>query len=132
MARILVVDDRPEVCRSIARMLHDHETATETEAGRALARITGGEVFDVVLVDLNMPVMDGRELSEALARATLAHPPIVLVMSSGENIDSLFATGRAVLIKPFEGDELRTLISAMLHEDNGPFSRPDAISRSGG
>jgi CheY-like chemotaxis protein len=117
MARILVVDDRPDVARAIARMLCDHETATETDPRRAVARIVDGEQFEVVLVDFNMPDMSGRDVSEALKQAELARPPIVLVMSGGENVDSLFETGRAVLIKPFDGAELRDLVSAMLHED---------------
>jgi CheY-like chemotaxis protein len=116
MARILVVDDQPEVARSIARMLCNHETSTETDPRRAVARVADGERFEVVLIDLNMPRMSGAEVSAALAHAQLERPPIVLMMSGGENVDSLFATGRAVLIKPFDGAELRDLVSAMLHE----------------
>lgn len=116
MARILVVDDRAEVAHAIARMLCDHDTATETDPRRAVARVEHGERFDIVLCDLNMPEMDGREVSDALVHAQLDPPPIVLMMSGGENVDSLFATGRAVLIKPFDGNELRELVSAMLHE----------------
>lgn len=117
MARILVVDDRPDVARAIARMLTGHDTATETDPRRAIARVEHGERFDVVLCDLNMPEMDGGDVSAALIRAHAGPPPIVLMMSGGENVDSLFATGRAVLIKPFEGKELRELVSAMLHEN---------------
>lgn len=117
MARILVVDDRPEVARAIARMLYDHETQTETNPRRAVTRIVGGEPFDVVLVDFNMPDMSGREVSDALRSVPLDRAPIVLIMSGGENVTSLFETGRAVLIKPFEGAELRDLVSAMLHEN---------------
>ncbi len=117
MARILVVDDRPDVARAIARMLSNHETSTETDPRRAVARVEDGERFEIVLVDLNMPNMSGREVSDALTRAQLDPPPIVLMMSGRENVDSLFATGRAVLIKPFDGVELRDLVSAMLHED---------------
>jgi CheY-like chemotaxis protein len=116
MARILVVDDRPDVARAIARMLPDHDTATESDPRRAVARVEHGERFDIVLCDLNMPEMDGREVSDALVQAHEAPPPIVLMMSGEENVDSLFATGRAVLIKPFDGNELRDLVSAMLHE----------------
>ena len=126
MARILVVDDQPEVARSIARMLANHETSTETDPRRAVARLADGERFEIVLVDLNMPRMTGAEVSAALAKAQLDRPPIVLMMSGGENVDSLFATGRAVLIKPFDGDELRDLVSAMLHEDSDPPVRPSA------
>jgi CheY-like chemotaxis protein len=117
MARILVVDDRPDVARAIARMLTDHDTATETDPRRAIARVEHGERFDIVLCDLNMPDMNGREASDALVHAHSGPPPIVLIMSGGENVDSLFATGRAVLIKPFNGKELRELVSAMLHEN---------------
>jgi CheY-like chemotaxis protein len=116
MARILVVDDREDVARAIARMLPDHDTATESDPRRAVARVEDGERFDIVLCDLNMPVMDGREVSDALVLAHEAPPPIVLMMSGEENVDSLFATGRAVLIKPFDGNELRDLVAAMLHE----------------
>jgi CheY-like chemotaxis protein len=126
MARILVVDDQPEVARSIARMLANHETSTETDPRRAVARLADGERFEIVLVDLNMPRMTGAEVSAALAEAQLDRPPIVLMMSGGENVDSLFATGRAVLIKPFDGDELRDLVSAMLHEDSDRPARPSA------
>ena len=116
MARILVVDDRPEVAVAIARMLRNHETTIETDPRRAVARVVEGEGFDVVLIDYNMPDMTGGDVSDALTEAHLERPPIVLIMSGGENVDSLFATGRAVLIKPFGGDELRDLVSAMLHE----------------
>jgi len=117
MARILVVDDQPEVARAIARMLSKHETATETDARRAVARVIGGELFDMVLVDYDMPHMTGGDVSNALLDAELARPPIVLIMSGSENLGSLFATGRGVLIKPIKGNELRDLVSEILHED---------------
>ncbi|HEX2691891.1 MAG TPA: response regulator [Kofleriaceae bacterium] len=117
MARILVVDDHLDVARAIARMLSDHETATETDPRRAVERVVGGELFDMVIVDYDMPCMTGRNVSDALLDAELARPPIVLIMSGSENIGSLFATGRGVLIKPVKGNELRDLVSAILHED---------------
>lgn len=117
MARILVVDDRQEVAQAIARMLRNHETSTETDPRRAIARVADGERFEIVLLDFNMPGMNGHEVSDALAQAQIDRPPIVLMMSGGENVDSLFATGRGVLIKPFDGAELRDLVSAMLRDD---------------
>jgi len=116
MARILVVDDLPDVARAIARMLSNYETAIETDPRRAIARLLGDR-FDMVLVDYDMPYMSGRAVSDAIAAAHLARPPIVLIMSGSENVASLYATGRAVLIKPFKGDELRDLVATMLHEN---------------
>jgi CheY-like chemotaxis protein len=117
MARILVVDDQPEVARAIARMLSSHETATETDPRRAVARVVGGELFDMVLVDYDMPHMTGGDVSDALLDAELTRPPIVLIMSGSENLGSMFATGRGVLLKPINGNELRDLVSQILHED---------------
>jgi CheY-like chemotaxis protein len=117
MARILVVDDQPEVARAIARMLSSHETATETDSRRAVARVVGGELFDMVIVDYDMPHMTGRDVSDALLDAELTRPPIVLIMSGSENLGALFATGRGVLVKPINGHELRDLVSQILHED---------------
>ena len=119
MARILVVDDQPDVARSIARMLGNHETSTETDPQRAVARVADGERFEIVLIDLNMPHMSGAEVSAALARAHLERPPIVLMMSGGENVESLFATGRAVLIKPFDGPTLIKYLDQALGRDGG-------------
>src|ERR1041384_8446594 len=92
MARILVVDDQPDVARAIARMLSSHETAIETDPRRPVARLVGGELFDMVIVDFDMPHMNGRHVSDALLDAELAQPPIVLIMSGSENVRSLFAT----------------------------------------
>ncbi|HET9626932.1 MAG TPA: response regulator [Kofleriaceae bacterium] len=120
MARILVVDDRPDVARAIARMLFNHEAATETDARVAVDRLIAGDPFDIVLLDYDMPEMSGREASDAIAAAALTRPPIVLIMSGGENVTSLFETGRAVLIKPFNGSELRDLVSGLLHHPPAP------------
>ena len=117
MARILVVDDRQDVALAIARMLRNHETSTETDPRRAVARLADGEPFEIVIVDFNMPGMNGHQVSDALAHAHLDRPPIVLMMSGCENVDSLFATGRGVLIKPFDEAELRDLVSEMLHDN---------------
>jgi CheY-like chemotaxis protein len=129
MARILVIDDRADVAYAISKMLFGHETQIETDPRTAVMRMLGGEPFDIVLIDFNMPEMSGREVSDVLAGAQLARPPIVLIMSGGENVESLFETGRGVLIKPFAGPELRDLVSEMLHDapaSRTPRPRPSA------
>ena len=127
MAKILIIDDRPDVARAIARMLSSYDTVTETDPRRAIDRVVKrGERFDIVLIDFDMPEMTGRTVSDALANARLAYPPIVFVMSGGENVSSLYATGRAVLIKPFKGVELRALVAAILHESDAAPHHPRA------
>lgn len=68
-ARVLVVDDEPAIGRAIARMLAlRHDVSVESDARIALARIAGGETFDVVLCDLMMPLMSGMDFYEQLGR----------------------------------------------------------------
>jgi CheY-like chemotaxis protein len=116
MARILVIDDQPDVARAIARMLRTHEIVAETNPRHAVDRIVDGEPFDMVLVDFEMPHMNGRDVSDALTEARLTQPPIVLIMSGSENVASMFETGRGVLLKPLKGDDLRNLVSELLHD----------------
>ena len=112
--KILIVDDVPSVGRSIARMLRGYETVVESDPREAVRRVERGEHFDIVLCDLQMPELTGRDVYRALR--AVERPPIVLMMSGQENVASLFAAGGPVLLKPFEAEELCALIAAVLHE----------------
>lgn len=108
--RVLYADDHPEMQRAVGRLLkvsgassvanaHDGREATE----RALA-----ETFDLVLMDLRMPQMDGFEAARAL-RAGGCRVPLVAVTADADpdvRGDALAAGFDAVLTKPFGLDEL--------------------------
>ncbi len=68
-ARVLVVDDEPEVCEMIEEILRDegHAVAVAADGGEALRRLEQ-ERFDLVITDLRMPGMDGRELYASLCQ----------------------------------------------------------------
>jgi CheY-like chemotaxis protein len=112
---ILIIDDHAEIAAAIARMLPNYTTTVETDPRCAVARVARGEKFDLVLCDLEMPEMSGREVYDALPRDN--RPEVMLMMSGRINVVPLFVAGWPVLIKPFRGPELRALISALLHED---------------
>lgn len=84
MARVLVVDDLPEM-RKVAAMLvraAGHEAATADGGARALAVITQ-DPPDVILLDLSMPEVDGFDVLEALQeRERSGNPPISVVVLS--------------------------------------------------
>src|SRR5205085_333036 len=83
MSRILVVEDSRTQALAIEMLLHDagFETALATHGGEAL-EVLRHSSFDVVLTDLQMPVMNGLELVEAVRRD---HPmtPVVLMTALG-------------------------------------------------
>ena len=78
-ARILLVEDEPNMARTLAKNLeragYEVEHAPHGEA--ALARL-GSVTFDVVLTDLKMPVMDGMELLRAMHERGSSAAAVVL------------------------------------------------------
>jgi CheY-like chemotaxis protein len=77
--RILVVDDEPLVCESVAMLLaHDgHEVETAGSGEEALFK-QGSAQFDVVITDFAMPGMKGDQLSAALKQRAPSLPVLLL------------------------------------------------------
>ena len=84
-ARILVVDDNPSNLRLVCAVLrfagHDVYTAVDAEAAQAL--IDAGKPFDLILMDVSLPGMDGLELTRRLkANEATRHVPIAILTAS--------------------------------------------------
>ncbi len=110
--RILVVDDEPEIARSIARLLatwgHDTNVANDGPSAIALAELHRP---DIVLLDVPMPVVDGLELARLLR---LAHGPSLKIVAlagfaADGNDRSLFD---GCVVKPVSLEELRAVVTA--------------------
>jgi two-component system cell cycle sensor histidine kinase/response regulator CckA len=103
--RILVVDDEPLVCESVAMLLaHDgHDVETAASGEEALSKQSSGR-FDVVITDFSMPGMKGDQLSAVLKERAPSLPVIMLTAfpppTRPVSID-------LVLTKPFFLDTLR-------------------------
>jgi HD-like signal output (HDOD) protein/CheY-like chemotaxis protein len=117
-ARILFVDDEPLVLRSLKRAVSaagDRFVSEFFESGSlALARMEGGGV-DVVVSDMQMPVMDGAEF---LSRVQDKHPEVVRIVLSGHadprQAFRAVPVAHQFLTKPFEAQKLvRTLERAL-------------------
>lgn len=112
--RILVVDDDALMRNSLRRMLRlfGHSAVTVADGASALEVVVNQGHFDLVILDLNMPLMTGDELFFKI-RALNPQQPIVL--SSGftdaETLDLLIENGLAgVLEKPYSSSELSHII----------------------
>lgn len=115
--RILVVDDEPVVSDSIRRVLqfdgHSVEVATGGEAALALLQ---DSFFDLVMSDYEMPGMKGDELAAAI-KSRYPSLPVLLVTAYGEQLRSAchpLSAVDGILGKPFQLDELRQVIAALL------------------
>ncbi|MEO8800662.1 MAG: response regulator [Polyangiaceae bacterium] len=72
--RVLVVDDRPFTRSAVVRMLQRNYDVAEAEDGAdAIARIKGGETFFAILMDIEMPIVNGME---AFQRISIISPPL--------------------------------------------------------
>jgi CheY-like chemotaxis protein len=119
-ARILVVDDEQLIGTTIRRLLPLHEVVALADPREALARLTGGEPFDLVLCDLMMPLLSGMELHEAVAAVRPEVARRMVFMTGGAFTDRarefLERVGNPQLGKPFDPQDLREQVRAWLAE----------------
>jgi len=124
MPRVLIADDeesmRMLVARAIAMDGHDTVTAQDgAEALEILIREDGA--FDVLLTDIQMPVMDGIALALAAARD---FPNVTILLMTGfadqrERASGLNAIAHDVISKPFSVADVRSAVAAALTARSG-------------
>ena len=120
-AHVLIVDDlevnRDLLARRVKRLGHSHDFA---DSGRtALERMRATE-FDLVLLDITMPEMDGYEaLAQMKADPRLAHIPVVMVTAI-DGVDSVVRClelgAEDYITKPFNPVVLRARIESSLNK----------------
>lgn len=119
-ARVLLVDDerllREVLGRSLTHLGHVFVAASDGDSALVLAR---QETFDLALIDLKMPKMNGRTLC---ARLRELRPDLPLVIMSGfiteaERVELVTLGVRAILTKPFDGAILGEVIGECLAGD---------------
>ena len=117
--RILLVDDEPPFLHYMRATLTawGHQVEVATDGQEAITRALDGH-YDLIITDVRMPNMGGRELYERLSREA---PDVAarVVFSTGDAVgDNTMAflerTGRPVLHKPFKLAELRRVLATTL------------------
>ncbi len=119
MPRVLIADDevsmRSLVARAIAMDGHDTVTAQDgAEALEILAREQGA--FDLLLTDIQMPIMDGIALALSAERD---FPGLTILLMTGfadqrERASNLNAIAHDVITKPFSVADIRTAVADAL------------------
>jgi type II secretory ATPase GspE/PulE/Tfp pilus assembly ATPase PilB-like protein/ActR/RegA family two-component response regulator len=118
--KILIVDDDGTV-RTIARALLEkagHEVCEANDGSEALARLSRGEGFALMLLDLDMPMLGGREVLAAVRRSlTTATLPVVVLTGTtdpGADIELLELGADDYIRKPIDPPRLVTRVNAAL------------------
>jgi pilus assembly protein CpaE len=132
--RVLVVDDFAEARNSVAKLLQfedDIEMVGGAQDGPTALQMAKELVPDIILMDINMPGMDGIRATEAIS----AEVPIaqVIMMSVQGETDylrrAMLAGARDFLVKPFGADELANTIRRVYELDSDRRTRIAALSR---
>jgi PAS domain S-box-containing protein len=117
-SRILVVDDQPVNVELLEQMLkHEGYTrVTSTTNPCEVCALYGENHYDLILLDLKMPGMDGFEVMQALkVRYPQDYLPILVITAEpGHKLHALQAGARDFVSKPFDMLETKTRIRNML------------------
>ncbi|HPQ80415.1 MAG TPA: response regulator [bacterium] len=119
--KILVVDDEPSVCEGIELVLSPAGyEVRKVNTGEEAVKLVRGEDFDVVLMDLIMPGMDGTEACEQI-KAIKPYTRVVAISGSpsGQRLDRFLRAGgiELYLYKPFGKQELIEGVEKALRGD---------------
>lgn len=120
LASVLVVDDEPVNVKLLTKYLHMHgfENVTSTMDSREVIPLCRQQDFNLILLDLNMPHMDGFEVMDLLLgdEEYVAPPILVLTAQSAQEfrLRALQAGARDYVTKPFDHFELLARVKNLL------------------
>jgi CheY-like chemotaxis protein len=117
-ARILIVDDEPANVQLLERVLEEagYTNVVSTLSPKDVETLHTDSPFDLILLDLQMPGMDGFEVMTRLSMASTESylPVIVLTAQPGHKLRALQAGARDFISKPFDLAEVKMRIRNML------------------
>jgi PAS domain S-box-containing protein len=134
--RMLIVDDTIYNRRTLNRQARSWDMLTrDTASGaQALDWISQGELFDVAIVDMQMPDMDGLTLATQIrAYRSAQELPLIMLSSIGQRDESLKAardTFQAVLNKPIKLSQLYAVLISVCTRQPIPTGHPPPRTRS--
>jgi two-component system, chemotaxis family, chemotaxis protein CheY len=115
--KILVCDDSKLLHRMFEMMLRQYPLVHAYDGREALQRLSENGDVDLVLLDINMPNMNGLELLAAMkADKKLARIPVVLITTEGSDDQTkkgLDAGASAYVKKPFRNEELISVVERL-------------------
>lgn len=130
--KILVVDDDPSVCETVAALLERNGFQVQTMGDpQAATELAIQESFHLILVDLKMPEMDGIEVVSRIKEVD--HRVGCIIMTAYPDMETAAAAMRAgccdYITKPFKQDELLQAVDrackamGLIYTDEGELNR---------
>ncbi len=132
MSRVLVVEDDPAIGRLLRQNLGDvgHVVTVVTDGRSGLAAVLNDQP-DVVLLDLGLPDLDGRQVLRMLS--AVSQVPVIVITAEDESrtvVEALDTGADDYLVKPFGSEQLAARIRAVLRRAT-PARSDDVALRIG-
>lgn len=130
--KVLVVDDEPTLRLGFSYALADHDTDTASGGREALEKIEGND-YDIVILDLRMPDIDGLQVVSTLRREENPLPVVICSAAITASAALRAITGNVVdfLLKPVCPAELRGVIDYVMNPGQDPLSLAMVEARAG-
>ena len=130
MSKLLIVDDEFRI-RELIKKYAEYEghEVDEAENGEQAVLKCRNSTYDIIIMDIMMPVMDGFQAVEQIRK--FSNTPIIMLSARGEEYDRLSGFESGVddyVVKPFSPKELMMRVAAVLRR-SGADSKDDAKSR---
>ena len=124
---VLVVEDEPAVAELEALLLRTlgYKVILARDGEAAERAIASSDSIDLVVTDLNMPRINGRQLIERIGRV---NPEMKFILTSGADLEGAAGDRIATLSKPFEIKELAEKVRTML---DAPSGSPRRLAAAG-
>ncbi|MGB5821382.1 MAG: response regulator transcription factor [Saonia sp.] len=124
MKRILIIEDDPEIVKLLEIHLTDviYSTSIATDGEKGLQMALEND-YDLILLDLNLPVMDGVEVCKQLR--VKKNTPVIMLTAKSEEIDRVLGLEIGAddyMTKPFSIRELLARIKAVMRRVDTPLN----------
>jgi two-component system, OmpR family, response regulator MprA len=129
--RVLVVDDEPAVQTALTRALKlEHYEVAQAADGREALQRLGAMAYEVVILDVSMPHVDGLEVCRQLRAGGDRTPVLMLTAREGvdDRVAGLDAGADDYLVKPFALRELLARVRALLRRAGEDEGSEDSLS----
>jgi DNA-binding response OmpR family regulator len=131
MYNILVVDDEARI-RSIIKKYAEFEGHTVTEAGDGMeaVRLCRKETYDMIIMDIMMPELDGFSACREIRKVTAT--PIIMLSARGEEYDKINGFELGIddyVVKPFSPKELMLRIEAIMKRVGSPKGGAEQVKK---
>ena len=123
--KLLLVEDNAELAHWIVNLLRRENFAIDCVGdGECADRVLAAQCYDVVLLDIKLPGMKGKEVLARLRRRGDKVPVVILTAygSTDDKVDCFSAGADDYVVKPFDARELVARIKALIRRQAGAMS----------